>query len=107
MTIGHFVIIYRDQIDAAINSALFRHDGRGGRGVIPDPPPTRSGHRPVRGRGRAGRRIRPRGPGLHLPDAHRRAPRELPVCPEQGGLSHGSPATSRPILRPQVRRQAR
>jgi hypothetical protein len=32
----------RSEIDAAINGALFRHDGRGGRGVIPDPPPKRN-----------------------------------------------------------------
>jgi len=32
----------RAEIDAAINAELYRHDGRGGRGTIPDPPPQRN-----------------------------------------------------------------
>ncbi|HEX7550286.1 MAG TPA: hypothetical protein VF579_06905 [Candidatus Methylomirabilis sp.] len=33
---------HRIQIDAAINAALYRHDGKGGKGTIPDPPPKRT-----------------------------------------------------------------
>ncbi len=32
----------RPEIDAAINAELFRHDGRGGAGTIPTPPPRRN-----------------------------------------------------------------
>ena len=32
----------RAEIDAAINAELYRHDGNGGRGTIPDPPPQRN-----------------------------------------------------------------
>ena len=32
----------RDELDKCINSALYRHDGRGGRGTIPTPPPSRN-----------------------------------------------------------------
>lgn len=36
-----FIEDNRAEIDAAINGALYRHDGNGGRGTIPDPPPQR------------------------------------------------------------------
>ena len=32
----------RREIDAAINAALYRYDGHGGRGQVPDPPPRRN-----------------------------------------------------------------
>jgi len=32
----------RQQLDDCINAALYRHDGRGGRGTIPTPPPSRN-----------------------------------------------------------------
>jgi hypothetical protein len=32
----------RQQLDDCINASLYRHDGRGGRGVIPTPPPSRN-----------------------------------------------------------------
>jgi len=32
----------RNEIDACINGALYRHDGNGGHGTIPDPPPQRN-----------------------------------------------------------------
>lgn len=40
MTFRNFIATNRAALDAAINEAMFRHDGRGGRGTIPDPPPT-------------------------------------------------------------------
>jgi hypothetical protein len=42
MRMSEFINMNRKQLDAAINGALYRHDGRGGRGVIPVPPPTRN-----------------------------------------------------------------
>ena len=32
----------RAELDKAINRVLYRHDGRGGKGTIPDPSPKRS-----------------------------------------------------------------
>ena len=40
MKMTEFIKTYRREIDAAINGVLYRYDGRGGRGTIPDPPPT-------------------------------------------------------------------
>lgn len=37
-----FIQEHRLEIDQLINEVTFRHDGRGGRGVIPDPPPRRN-----------------------------------------------------------------
>lgn len=42
MSLREFIRQHRDELDAAINRALFRHDGKGGRGIIPDPPPSRN-----------------------------------------------------------------
>ena len=42
MTMTEFIRLNRTGLDHAINGALYRHDGRGGRGVIPDPPPKRN-----------------------------------------------------------------
>jgi hypothetical protein len=42
MKMQDFIRSYRWEIDEAINSVLYRHDGRGGRGTIPDPPPKRN-----------------------------------------------------------------
>jgi hypothetical protein len=42
MNLRQFIRDNRDEIDRLINSALYRHDGRGGRGTIPDPPPRRN-----------------------------------------------------------------
>ena len=42
MKMAEFIRANRSEIDAAINGALYRHDGRGGRGVIPYPPPKRN-----------------------------------------------------------------
>ena len=42
MTMREFIRANRKEIDDAINSALYRHDGNGGRGTIPDPPPKRN-----------------------------------------------------------------
>lgn len=38
-SIRRFIAGHRAELDSAINSALFRHDGRGGQGTIPNPPP--------------------------------------------------------------------
>jgi hypothetical protein len=42
MKMSEFIKANRNEIDAAINRALYRHDGQGGRGTIPDPPPKRN-----------------------------------------------------------------
>ena len=42
MTMREFIRENRKEIDDAINAALYRHDGNGGRGTIPDPPPKRN-----------------------------------------------------------------
>ena len=42
MTMRDFIRQNRSEIDDAINGSLFRHDGKGGRGTIPDPPPRRN-----------------------------------------------------------------
>jgi hypothetical protein len=42
MRLREFVRQNRAEIDRLINGVLYRHDGRGGRGVIPDPPPKRN-----------------------------------------------------------------
>lgn len=41
MTLRDWVRLNRTEVDACINGVLYRHDGNGGRGTIPDPPPTR------------------------------------------------------------------
>lgn len=40
MTIREFIRQHRSEIDDAINRVMYRYDGNGGRGTIPDPPPT-------------------------------------------------------------------
>lgn len=42
MTLQDFIEQNREEIDQCINGVLYRHDGNGGRGVIPDPPPKRN-----------------------------------------------------------------
>ena len=42
MNMTEFIRHNRSQLDRCINSALYRHDGNGGRGTIPDPPPGRN-----------------------------------------------------------------
>ena len=42
MTMREFIRANRKEIDDAINGALYRYDGNGGRGTIPDPPPKRN-----------------------------------------------------------------
>lgn len=42
MRMRDFIRDNRETIDAAINGVLYRYDGRGGRGTIPDPPPSRN-----------------------------------------------------------------
>lgn len=37
-----FIAENREQVDNIINTEMYRHDGKGGRGRIPDPPPTRN-----------------------------------------------------------------
>lgn len=39
MDISSFIEENRDKITRGINSVMFRHDGNGGRGTIPDPAP--------------------------------------------------------------------
>ena len=41
MDMSTFIRENRDELDAAINGELYRYDGNGGRGAIPDPPPER------------------------------------------------------------------
>lgn len=38
-TIEDFVEEHRQELNSAINSVIFRHDGNGGRGTVPTPPP--------------------------------------------------------------------
>jgi hypothetical protein len=42
MNLRQFVRENRAELDAAINAALYRYDGNGGKGTIPDPPPKRN-----------------------------------------------------------------
>jgi hypothetical protein len=42
MTLQDFIRENRAELDRCINSALYRHNGRGGRGTVPDPPPKRN-----------------------------------------------------------------
>lgn len=42
MTMREFIRENRAELDECINAALYRHDGNGGRGVVPDPPPARN-----------------------------------------------------------------
>ncbi len=42
MTLSNFIRDNRAELDQAINAALYRHDGNGGRGTIPEPPPQRN-----------------------------------------------------------------
>jgi len=42
VTLREFIRANRAELDAAINGALYRYDGNGGRGTIPTPPPTRN-----------------------------------------------------------------
>lgn len=42
MKLRDFIKQNRAEIDSAINSFVYRHDGNGGRGTIPDPPPKRN-----------------------------------------------------------------
>jgi hypothetical protein len=37
-----FIRENRAELDAAINAALYQHDGNGGRGTVPDPAPSRN-----------------------------------------------------------------
>jgi len=39
MNIRTFIRRHRQEIDQAINQVIFRYDGRGGRGTVPNPPP--------------------------------------------------------------------
>ncbi len=42
MTLKQFIRDNRQELDNAINGALYQYDGNGGRGTIPDPPPQRN-----------------------------------------------------------------
>jgi hypothetical protein len=42
MTLNSFIRQNRAKIDEAINASLFRYDGNGGRGTVPNPPPKRN-----------------------------------------------------------------
>ena len=42
MTLREFIRQHRKELDAAINTVLYRYDGSGGKGTIPDPPPHRN-----------------------------------------------------------------
>lgn len=37
-----FIREHRAELDAAINAAIYRYDGNGGRGTVPNPPPSRN-----------------------------------------------------------------
>jgi hypothetical protein len=40
-TIENFIEENRTEIDRLINGCIYRHDGKGGRGTVPSPPPER------------------------------------------------------------------
>ena len=42
LPLREWIKINRTEIDKAINAAVYRYDGNGGRGTIPDPPPKRN-----------------------------------------------------------------
>lgn len=42
MRMREFISRHRTEIDDAINAAMYRYDGKGGRGTIPTPAPTRN-----------------------------------------------------------------
>lgn len=42
MKLQQFIAAHRGELNQAINAELYRHDGRGGRGTIPTPPPQHS-----------------------------------------------------------------
>jgi len=42
VTMRAFIKENREEIDRCINGALFRYDGNGGKGKVPNPPPTRN-----------------------------------------------------------------
>ena len=42
MTIKAFIAQNREELDRSINSAIYRYDGRGGKGTVPNPPPSRN-----------------------------------------------------------------
>lgn len=42
MRLRQFIRENRAEIDRAINSTIYRYDGCGGRGQVPDPPPKRN-----------------------------------------------------------------
>ena len=42
MTLREWIKTNRSEIDNCINAALYRYDGRGGRGTIPQPTPKRN-----------------------------------------------------------------
>lgn len=42
MTLRQFIRQNREGIDDVINAVVYRHDGKGGPGTIPDPPPRRN-----------------------------------------------------------------
>lgn len=41
-TVRQWIRENRQELDRIINQAIYRYDGRGGRGTIPDPPPKRN-----------------------------------------------------------------
>lgn len=42
MTMREFIKENRQELDEWINGVLYQHDGNGGRGTVPEPPPTRN-----------------------------------------------------------------